>query len=184
MDERKLFLDFCASNFGRAADALRAWDPAVEGDDPITVLIWNDTPEVGLLTAVTYGLSKVGHDEWYMGRPELMVRVDSEDPAWPLAIAYFADAFRGELPFEYGTVLCLDEPIAEDSSMCGFLLFAPPLVEGEEMTCETGDELPIQLTGCYPVYEGEAAVIKEDFEGFWNREDYDIFSVTRPDVSG
>lgn len=181
MDEKKLYIDFCTENFGREPDTVHRWEAENPEGTPIDLFIWNDQPEVGLVTAVTYGLSSAGHDEWYIGRPELMVRVESEDPAWPLSIAYLAEVGRGEIVFEYGTVIGLDEPIAEDSSMTSFFIFAPPLMEGEEMSCEVGDELPIQLTGCYPIYTDEGPLVSENFDEFWNRDDYDIFSVTRPE---
>ncbi|MCA8961036.1 MAG: suppressor of fused domain protein [Planctomycetes bacterium] len=183
-DEKRVFREFCADNFGGDPDAVHLWESPHEGHPTLEVWIWRDSPSDGVLTAVTYGLSTAEHEEWYFARPELMVRLETDDIAWALAIALLADETRGEVAFEHGTVIGLDEPLASDSTMTAFVIYGPPLVEGEEATCDVGDdELPIQLTGCYPLYEGEVPIVEAEFDAFWSADDYDIFRVDRPDRS-
>lgn len=183
MDRETTFRTFCMNNFGGAPDSVHPWE--AEGLPPLEIAIWRDCPFEGLLTAVTYGLSTAEHEEWYFAHPELMLRLETSDLAWPMALALLVEAGFGKLPYEHGTVFVLDEPLALDSRMTGFFLYGPPLVEDEEGTCDLGDdELPIQLTGCYPIYESEGPRVEADLEAFWSREDYDMFSVDRPEQSG
>jgi len=182
MDPKKVFREFCRENFGGEPDAEQIWET---DSDPVEIWMWRDSPIEGLMTAVTYGLSTAGHDEWYFALPELMLRVETEDVAWALALALLVEQGRGRLSFEDGSVFAFEEPLAADSHMSAFFLFGPPLVEGEEGTCDLGeDDVPIQLTGCYPIYEGESALVEANLKDFWGREDYDMFSVERPDLSG
>src|SRR5262245_23980058 len=86
-------------------------------------IVFNDTPDVGSLTAFTYGLSSVQHPDWVEGRPELVLTVDSKDINWALALGFIAKFYRGKCPFSYGNVLRVGNAISDESMMSAFLLF-------------------------------------------------------------
>jgi hypothetical protein len=55
----------------------------------------------------------------------------SLDTAWTFAAAYFAAEFRGEKRFSHGDVFTLDDPIADDPEMNGFIVFAQSLLDAQ-----------------------------------------------------
>jgi hypothetical protein len=48
----------------------------------VTSLVYRDTPEKGMITALTYGVSRSEHKDWKFGRPELCITVESDDISW------------------------------------------------------------------------------------------------------
>ncbi len=184
MNQKKQYLEFCEKNFGKKVDDIRVWRSSDPDLPDVSVLIWQDCPEPGIMTAVSYGLSLMKHTEWTKGRPELMIRLETEDITWALSMAYFIDSFRKEKIFKYLTILTMDEKISDESEMRGFLVFGPPLIDGEDMDFPT-DDIPIKFAGFYPIYLEEAkAIQKYGLEAFWRRDDYDIYSVNRPVFKG
>jgi hypothetical protein len=80
---------------GRSEDVIRqvkSSDPALP---PVAIFVYKDWPEPGLITGLTFGLSAATHPDWKLGKPELMISVESTDEAWPCAVGYIADALRG-----------------------------------------------------------------------------------------
>ena len=147
------------------------------------MFFWPDFPEPKVITAITYGLSLGKHKDWKFGRPELMVTVESDSKDWGLAAGYFAREFRGELPFSYQTLLTLDTPISDGSDMTGFLVFGNPVFHDGEAHLELG-QLPINVSGLYPIYPGEAELLpKIGLERFWREGDWDPIDIHRPDRS-
>jgi len=184
MTPQQQYLEFCERNFGRPVDDIRVWKSSNPQLPDVAALIWRDHPEIGTLTAVSYGLSLMEKDEWVKGKPELMIRLDTDSLNWPLAMAYFIDAFREEKSFRYLTILTMDEKISDESGMQGFFTFGPPVIEGESSTFVRENELPINLIGFYPIYLGERELLPQvGLDAFWNHPDYDMFSVTRLDMS-
>ncbi len=55
----------------------------VEGVPPVACMVYDDMPEPGMLTGVTYGLSEVEHPDWKLGRPELTITVRRRTTAGP-----------------------------------------------------------------------------------------------------
>lgn len=159
----------------------------IGGDDGrprVWCFIWRDLPEPGFTTGVTYGLSEAEHPAWKLGRPELLVSLKTRSEDWALCAAYFASAFWGEKKFSFGDMFTLDEPITEGSSMSGFIVFAPSLLDRAQAKVEL-DRCTVNIVGMYPLYAGEAALIQSrGFDAWWSRlSQTGINEVDRPDVS-
>jgi hypothetical protein len=152
------------------------------GHKGLTAIGYRDLPEKGLLTGITYGLSLARQDEWRLGRPELSVCVRSQDPKWALSIAYLAESLRHDCPFSYGNTINFGEPIADDTRLDGFVVFASLVVGPDDSKVDVGDDLPINIVGMYPTYQSERRFIAEKgLEAFW-RLDWDPYDVNRAAV--
>ena len=148
---------------------------------PVAAFSFPDLPEPGLLTGFTYGLSLARHPDWTLGRPELAITVESDDAGWPIAIAIMAERLRGECPFTYGSTVTVGERITDETQMTGFVIFGPAFpLEKEQSRIDVGDDLPIYLAGCYPIYISERDFIgRRGFEEFWRNVDWDPLDVRR-----
>jgi Suppressor of fused protein (SUFU) len=144
---------------------------------------FQDTPEPGLITGFTFGLSQARHPDWRLGRPELAITVESNDVGWPIAIGLMAERLRGECPFSYGNTINIGEPITDETRMTAFVVFGPAFpVENDASRIDVGDDLPIFLTGCYPIHQSEMDFItRRGLEAFWNLE-WDPMDVRRGPV--
>jgi hypothetical protein len=150
------------------------------GHHGVTAIGYRDMPEAGLLLGLTYGLSLAHQDAWLRGKPELSICVRSDDVAWALAIAHLAERLRHDCPFSYGDTINFGEPIASDSQMDGFVVFAPIAIDAADAHVEVGDDLPIHIVGMYPTYGSERRFISEHgLEAFW-KLDWDPYDVARP----
>ena len=178
------FLKFCERNFGIQPSSIHVLPSSKKGLPDISTFIWHDNPEPGMMTVVSYGLSLMHKKEWIKGRPELMLRLETNDKAWGFAVAAFIDMFREEKTFQYRTILTTDDPIAPGTQMRGFFTFAPPLAKPEVMTFSSADGLPIHLTGFYPIYFEERELLpKIGLEAFWHHPNYDPCSTSRPNLA-
>lgn len=177
-----------AERFLAAIDEL-VGDDADSGEDQVPsstpglpdvlAIDYADTPEDGLLLAVTYGLSVASHEGWTAARPELCLCIESDDPEWALALAELVDRFRGEREFAYGEVFELEEPIVEGTDMDGFVIAGPLVMDDETAHIEVGEDLPIRVLGAYPSYASERAFILEHgVERFWEL-DWDPYDPER-----
>ena len=136
-----------------------------------------------MLLGLTYGLSLAEHELWQHGKPELCIGVRSADRRWVLAVAHLAEQLRGDCPFQYGDRLNFGEPIASDSAMDGFIVFAPAVVDREDARIEVGDDHPIHLVGLYPTYRSERQFAREHgIEALLNIG-WDLYDVSRPAVA-
>jgi hypothetical protein len=151
------------------------------GQKAVTVVVYRDLPENGFITGLTYGLSLAEHPEWRVGKPELMISVRSADISWALAIGTFAEEWRGEQPFIYGSTMNHGEPVCAESQMSAFVVFAPAVLDKTDyLDIDVGDEKRINISGCYPIYESERKFIHQNgLEAFW-KLDWDPFDVQRP----
>jgi hypothetical protein len=151
----------------------------------VTVFIFRDRPDQGMITGITYGLSFVEHPLWKNGRPELMICVDSTDDSWPLAMSVMTENLRGNCPFTYGNTIDFKEKISESSDMDAFMVFAPSiLAPNEYLNIEVGLDYKISIAGLYPIYAGEIDLLNNHgLEWFWKRDGFDVFSVTRDKIS-
>lgn len=127
---------------------------------PIYVAVYDDVPEVGHLTAFTFGLSSARRKEWVGGRPELMISVRSIDHAWGLCVGEIVRRQRDSSLFEYGTILHFREQIVGGCSLTSFLVFVNSLLDGGQSSIELSDRR-INIAQVYPIYESEAAVIQD-----------------------
>src|SRR5262249_17856511 len=125
----ELFVDHLQSVFGDE-DAIHRAD-APDGGPPVSVFVYKNIPEQGMVTAVTYGLRLCAFPAWKFSRPEMIVAVRSLDLGWPCAAGVFAADFRGKRPFRYGDVFTTDGPLAADTKMDGFLVFAQSILSEE-----------------------------------------------------
>ena len=57
-------------------------DSLDEGLPGVTTIVYENTPEKGVITSFTYGLSLGHHPDCRNGRPELALTVRSDDFAW------------------------------------------------------------------------------------------------------
>lgn len=71
----------------------------------VTVIVYDDLPELGMVTGVTYGVSLASHPEWRHGKPKLCISVGSNDLRWPLALGHIAETQHGTNPFSYGDTI-------------------------------------------------------------------------------
>jgi len=142
--------------FGRKASEVRH---VQVGEGPtIFVFFFKDFPRQGQSTAVTCGLARANHPEWKAGRPELMVTMRSDRADWGLAAAYFASAFYGQKRFIFGDVFRTDVPLAEDTRMNAFVVFAPDFLKPEASRFDVGVGKPIVLVSLYPLHDEELAI--------------------------
>lgn len=150
------------------------------GHQDVTAIGYRDMPEDGLFLGLTYGLSLAHQDVWIHGKPELSICVRSDDAAWALAIAHLAERLRHDCPFSYGDTINFGEPIAQDSRMDGFVVFAPIALDAADAHVEVGEDLPIHIVGMYPTHASEREFISEHgVEAFW-KLDWDPYDVERP----
>jgi hypothetical protein len=151
--------------------------------DGVTAITYEDLPEPGFLTAVTYGLSLADHPEWRLGKPELCISVRSSDQRWARAAAFVADRLRGVSPFAYGETINFRERVCPDSVMSSFVIFAPAVLARDDfLNIDVGDALPINLQGIYPIHDDERAWIEQHgLAAFWQLN-WDPYDVRRPSV--
>ena len=103
----------------------------------------------------------------------------SDDHVWALAIAHLAEQLRHDCPFGYGDTINFGEPVARGSSLDGFVVFAPIMLDQDDATVDVGDDLPIHVVGMYPTYASEREFIGEHgLEAFW-RLGWDPYDVSR-----
>jgi hypothetical protein len=178
----ELYLDYLEGLIG-AEPRFQFFGPEGGSQSRITSITYPDRPEVGLLTAFTYGLSLADHPEWKLGAPKLLVCVQSDDPAWGWAVAEVAAQLRGECPFRIGDTINFHERIAEGSEMSAFLVFFPIGLEREDAKVELPDRT-VNIPGMYPIYEGEIDLIRRIGPlVFWESDRFDPYDVRRPDLS-
>lgn len=153
------------------------------GKPSVYAIYFEDLPERGYLTAVTCGLSEAGHPKWKLGCPELIVTMKTRDIAWGLAAAYFASAFFGEKSFSYGDVFKLDHPIAQDSAMNAYLLFAPSFLNRDQAKFVLPDRT-INLVGLYPIYGEEISTYDRiGLKAFWHADGFEMDNPKRGPVT-
>jgi len=162
------------------------FESKIPGAPNLACMVYRDIPEADHVTGVTYGLSEVTHPRWKSSRPELILSVQSTDTAWPLAVAETANRLRGTCPFGYGDIIGFGGKIAEESELSGFLVFTPSILAPDmALGIDVGGELPIDIAGVHPIYDGERAVLAElGLDGFWKHPHFDRYDVHRPAVTG
>ena len=127
-------------------------------DPPIITAAFVDSPDEGMTTAFTYGLSLSEHPNWEQARPELMVCVASLRPEWATIAGVVAAGMKGNSAFHYGATFDAGRPIAPDTAMTAFLLFGPLILDRELATVRLSG-YDVRITQLYPIYEGEVKLI-------------------------
>lgn len=156
--------------------------PAEQSGDaaPVVAAAYANLPEPAFLTIFTYGVSLANQPEWTSGKPELCMTVRSTDLRWAKALAAMGQAMRTKCPFTYGDTVDFGTPITPDTAMSQVVCFAPAVLEQDAATgIDLGDHQPVNLIGCYPIYDREAAFIQQHgLPRFWEIE-WDPYDVRR-----
>jgi hypothetical protein len=160
---------------------IESLNPALKG---VVAITYQDVPDAGFLTAITYGLSLADHPDWRLGKPELLISVRSSDERWARAAGFLADRLRGLSAFAYGETLNFGEQVSPESSMSAFVIFAPAVLDRNDfLNIDVGDALPINIQGLYPIHQAERQWIRANgIQAFWQL-DWDPYDVARPSVT-
>jgi hypothetical protein len=150
-----------------------------------SVMIYENVPEPGFITGITYGLSLANHPEWIEGKPELCITVRASNHNWGLAASYLVNALRGNCGFAYGQTFNLSEKISSESEMDAFFLFAPAILTHEQYAnIDIGLDYKINIVGLYPMYSHELETFsKHGLSHFWNHPHFDMFSINRKKIT-
>jgi hypothetical protein len=73
-------------------------------------------------------------------------------------------------PVTLGAVLDMGGPLATGSAMSAFFLFEPPLEPVDLFRdINVGTDLPINVLGCYPIFDRERSfIVHRGINAFWN----------------
>ncbi len=164
---------------GRSEDVIRKIESSDRSLPDVAVFVYKNWPEEGFITGFTLGLSAAAHPDWKLGRPELMIAVESNDEAWTFAIGFMAERLRGKGPFCYGNTINFHAKVSDESELDAFLIFAPPFLDKEQMAVQLKD-FRCNIAGMYPMYSSEFGLYEElGLDRFWKRPDWDPFNVKR-----
>lgn len=182
MNNAECFLQHLERVTGRTEDVIRKIESSDKSLPDVFVFVYRNWPDAGLLTGFTLGLSAVVHPDWKLGRPELMISVESRDEAWTFAIGYMAERLRGKCPFCYGNTINFHANVSKESKLDAFLIFAPPFLTKEQMTVQFQD-FRCNIAGMYPMFSSEFARYEElGLERFWELPSWDPFNVKRKPI--
>jgi hypothetical protein len=184
MSDAELYLKHLDQITDREEDVIRQSKSTDPGLPHVSVFVYKDWPELGFITGFTFGLSATKHPDWKLGRPELMISMQSEDEAWPFAIAYMAEQLRGKCPFSYGNKINFHDRISEETDLDAFLVFAPPHLEKVQMSVKLS-QFKCNIVGMYPMFSSEFEMYDEiGIEKFWHLPDWDPMNPRRKPVAG
>lgn len=177
MKKIEIYLKHIEEICGEGGKFFKISDPGE--NPPITVVSYPGVPESGCTTAFSFGLSSVAYPEWVNSRPELVISVNSLDSAWPIAMGEIIRNGRGRCAFSYGMILDFGQPIAEDSKISCFLVYACTVLHDSDLAVQLPDRR-IHLSQVYPVYKSEtSAILEVGAEGFVTALGIDLFDVQR-----
>jgi len=148
---------------------------------PLWVVIYDDVPDDGNVTAFTYGLSSVPVSDGE-ARPlrELVLSIESDNIDWGFAAGVLAKSLRGRCPFDKGNVVKFGERIAKDSGLSAFVAYPPTVLDEDQVQLEL-DGRTIEFMQLVPIYEEEIPVLESlGVDGFFADESFDIYKVDRP----
>lgn len=177
------YLDHLDRIFGREPK-FYPFKNVMDGLPEILCLVYQDCPEAGHTTGVTWGLSEASHPDWVHSHPELMITVRSTELAWPLAAAELVRQLRSKCPFCYGDVVGFGGPVSNDSEMSAFFVFQPSIFDSAHVQNIPIGDKRLNIAGLYPIYESEREVISRDgLKAFWHYPNFDLYDVNRPRVT-
>ncbi len=148
----------------------------------VTSIIYQDIPEKGMTTGITYGLSLFKHPDWLDNvRGEIMITVDSPSIDWGMVAGFLANQFREKCPFCYGDTLRFGEQISNNSEMDAFFVFSPSILDNDDsLNIDIGLEYKINISGIYPMYSSEIDTFhKIGLKEFIHHKDFDLYSINR-----
>lgn len=80
---------------------------------------------------------------------------------------------------QYGDTLNFREPIAPESAMDAFLVFAPAVFDRDDARVEMGEDHPVNIVVLYPLHRSKREfVTRHGLDASWNL-DWDPYDVTR-----
>jgi hypothetical protein len=173
----KLWLRALEGRFGKVAEIRNVQ----VGENPtIFVFFFRDLPRPGMTTAITCGLARANHPDWKVGRPELMISMRSDRLDWGLTAGFLASAYFKQKRFSYGDVFRVDVPLAEDTEMKAYVLWAPAFLTKEQAKFNLGAK-PIHLVSMYPLHEQELALLERiGLKELWHSEGFEMDNPARP----
>lgn len=146
----------------------------------VVALQYTGMPKQSMQTVFSYGVWQARQSAWTRGRPELVLTVRSLSSQWAEAVAHLAEAMRTRCQFAYGDVIGSQRPLAGDTDMDAWLVFAPAVVPREAARVEIGADLPVNLQGLYPIHRAEGDLVREQgLDALWTLE-WDPYDVGRP----
>jgi len=176
----EIFLAHTEKVFGRA-ELIKMHD-CPRGGIPVSVFIYRNIPEAGMITGVTFGLSCYPHPDWKLSRPEMIISIKTEDIMWAWTAAYFSAEFRGEKRFLFGDVFTTEGPLASDTEMDGVLVFAQSILDPAVQAVQLND-YKIHFKQFYPIYRSELEVYRNlGLERFWKHEGFGMYDPKRPPI--
>ena len=127
-----IFLDYLTATFGQEDGIIS--EKAADGGPAIAVFIYENCPEDGMITGITYGLSARAYPEWTLSRPEMVISMESDSRSWPSAALGLTSYFASKKRFRYGDVFTVDGPLADDTEMDAALIFAQSILDPADAT--------------------------------------------------
>lgn len=151
-----------------------------------TSLCFENSPQEGCMTSISYGFSEEDRSEWYSNkRPELYLSVNSKNPQWTLVGGRLAAFLKyTDCMAEWGTTACLSRPICDDTTM-NSLFFYMPYFEDKSFSerasfIDIGLHYTINLVQAYPIHEAEIPLIEKiGPEKFFTHEGWDMYDINR-----
>jgi hypothetical protein len=154
-----------------------------EGVEPVFVIVFDDVPETGMTTGITYGVSLVENSLWQGARPELCLTVHSVDEAWMWALGQIGEKLRGDCPFVLGSTVDIGAPITGDTEMTSLVVFAPAVLDRDDYEgIQVGEGDTITIVGVFPIHESERRFIVDHGLEEFMRLGWDMVDVTRASV--
>jgi hypothetical protein len=153
---------------------LRSTHPGMPG---VTVIVYDDLPEPGMVTGVTYG-GQPGQPSRVASRQTVLcISVRCSGLSWPLAVGHIAETQRRTNPFRYGDTISFGETIAPTSPMTAFAIFAPAVLGRRDYAgIDVGDPLPVNIAGLYSIHETE----RRDLHAHGPKAFWDLYDTDRP----
>jgi hypothetical protein len=151
-----------------------------DGGQPSITSIWYpDTPEPEWSVGVTYGMSLL-----HGSSAELIVVVQSRDPSWIHALAFFVDRERsGMSEFGLDDTIRWGEPISEQSGMDAFYIASAVGALEDGDVVHLADDDHVHLLRAIPLYSSELPLVREiGGAAFAERVRGDLLDPHRPAV--
>jgi hypothetical protein len=174
------YLEYLSTTFGEESQILR--EEGIDGGPPIAIFVYEDCPDPGMITGVTYGLSLVANPVWTRSRPEMVISIESASLSWPSVAANLTAYFALKKRFSYGDVFTVDGPLTNDTEMDAFLIFAQSVLDPEHASVDLPD-YRVHLSQFYPFYRTEIELYDRiGLEAFWKHPGFGMYDPKRPRI--
>jgi hypothetical protein len=176
----ELFIDYLTATCGKEDKILQ--EPAADGGPPIAVFVYENCPEPGMTTGITYGLSARPYPDWTQSRPEMVISMESSSHTWPFVALGLTAHFASKKRFCYGDVFTVDGPLAEDTEMDAVLIFAQSILDPADASVQLSG-YRVHLSQYFPFYRSEMALYERiGLEAFWKHPQFGIYNPKRPRI--